>query len=312
MRNWVKSDSLYRWSGMAGVALLAMACGGQAVPPAALVSAREAYTVAQAGPANDLAPAKLDTAKQALDAAEGQWLDDPDAVEPETVSLAYIAERRARTAGAIGETEKSVREKKKLDEEYLELERKRANMTEEELARVRERMRNEGEKARMQMAQKDAALAATSAELEKERQARENAEKSLSAAVASLKEMASVKEEARGMVITLNGAVLFTSGKDQLLPMAKSKLDEVASALAEQGFKKIVIEGHTDSRGTVKQNESLSLNRATAVKTHLVSRGLDSAKIDAVGLASTRPVDTNDTQEGRANNRRVEIVVTSK
>jgi outer membrane protein OmpA-like peptidoglycan-associated protein len=124
--------------------------------------------------------------------------------------------------------------------------------------------------------------------------------------------MASVKEEARGMVITLNGAVLFTSGKSELLPMAKSKLDEVANALAEQGFKKIVIEGHTDSRGSVKQNEALSLSRATAVKTHLVSRGLDATKIEAVGLASTRAVDTNDTQEGRANNRRVEIVVSSK
>jgi outer membrane protein OmpA-like peptidoglycan-associated protein len=304
--------TLMQLCGCVGLSWVSIACGGQAVPPPALVSAREAYTVADAGPAKDLAPAKLDTAKQALDSAEASWQEDPDAEEPETLTLAYIAERRARTAAAVGETEKATREKKKLDEEYIELERKRASMTEEELERVRDSMRTESEKARLQIAQKDAAIAAQSAELEKERLAREKAEKSLSAAVASLEKMASVKEEARGMVITLNGAVLFTSGKEELLPMAKSKLDEVAAALAEQGFKKIVIEGHTDSRGTVKQNEALSLARATSVKTHLVSRGLDASKIEAVGLASTRPVDTNDTQEGRANNRRVEIVVTSK
>jgi outer membrane protein OmpA-like peptidoglycan-associated protein len=124
--------------------------------------------------------------------------------------------------------------------------------------------------------------------------------------------MASVKEEARGMVITLNGSVLFTTAKHELLPIAKSKLDEVAAALKEQGFKKIVIEGHTDGRGVARDNETLSLARATAVKEHLVSRGLDGAAIEAVGLAATRPIATNDTPEGRANNRRVELIVTAR
>lgn len=277
-----------------------LGCGKQALPPPELVAARQAYQDAEAGPATEMAPAKLDTAKQALGQAENAWKEDPKAKEPETLTLAYIAERRALSAGALGEAAKARQDRIKLDQEYIELQEKRASMTEEELQRVRERLAITSQKA-----------ANTEAELAKERAAREAAEKRLSAAVASLAEMASVKEEARGMVITLNGAVLFTTGKYELLPIAKTKLDEVAKALQEQGFKKIVIEGHTDSRGNASDNDTLSEKRATSVKDHLVSQGLDSGKIQAVGLGASRPVATNDTPEGRANNRRVELIVTN-
>ena len=294
-------DSKYR-ARLACTAAIALGtlvgCGKQAVPPPELVAARTAYEEAAAGPAAEMAPAKLDTAKQALTEAENAWKEDPKAKEPETLVLAYIAERRALTSAAIGEAAQARAQRIKLDEEYMELQAKRATMTQEELERVRERLAIESQKS----AQKDA-------ELQKERAAREAAEKRYSAAVASLAEMASVKEESRGMVITLNGSVLFKTGEFQLLPIAKSKLDEVAKALQDQGFRKIVIEGHTDSRGSVKDNERLSLLRATSVREHLVSQGLDANKIQAVGLASTRPLDTNDTPEGRANNRRVELIV---
>lgn len=274
------------------LATTAVACGAPALPPPELVSAREAYTVAANGPASQLVPARLDEAKQALIQAEEAWEDDPKVKEGETLTLAYIAERKSRSAAALGGAAKAEKERKKYDDEYIELERKRASMTKEELGKVKSNLQEK------------------EAELERERAARAAAESKLSAALSSLKEMASVKEEARGMVITLNGAVLFTTGKSELLPLAKQKLDEVAKALGDQGFKKIVIEGHTDSRGSIKDNERLSLERATAVKTHLVSQGLDAAKIEAVGLASTRPIGTNDTAEGRANNRRVELIVT--
>jgi len=281
-------------------AALSVACGGAALPPPELVAARDAYEKASTGPAADYAPASLDTAKQALGKAENAWKEDPKAKEAETLTLAYIAERRALTSDALGEAAKARKDRIKLDQEYIELQEKRASMTEEELERVRSRLAIASQKA-----------ATSEAELAKERAARAEAEKKLSAAVASLAEMASVKEEARGMVITLNGSVLFTTGKYELLPIAKSKLDEVAKALQEQGFKKIVIEGHTDSRGKASDNDTLSERRATSVKDHLVSQGLEAGKIQAVGLGSTRPLDTNDTPEGRANNRRVELIVTN-
>ena len=67
--------------------------------------------------------------------------------------------------------------------------------------------------------------------------------------MASLAEVAKVKEETRGVVITLSGAVLFATGKSDLLPIAREKLTEVARVVKEQGFKEITVEGHTDSRG---------------------------------------------------------------
>jgi outer membrane protein OmpA-like peptidoglycan-associated protein len=84
----------------------------------------------------------------------------------------------------------------------------------------------------------------------------------------------------------------------------------VAKALNDQGFKRIVVEGHTDSRGSDSANEKLSLKRAESVRTHLVSKGVPSDKIVATGLGESRPIASNDSPEGRANNRRVELVVT--
>jgi outer membrane protein OmpA-like peptidoglycan-associated protein len=127
--------------------------------------------------------------------------------------------------------------------------------------------------------------------------------------MASLQEIAKVKEEARGMVITLSGAVLFATGKYELLPIARSKLDEVAKAVGDQGYKSILVEGHTDSVGKASDNDTLSLKRAESVRTYLISRGIPSDKIRASGLGSSRSVADNSTPDGRANNRRVEIVV---
>ena len=292
-------------------ACVSLAACATAVPPSELVDARSAYILAEEGPAQQFAPAKLDTAKKALTEAEKAFEEDPESEK--TKALAYVAERRARISASAGELEKLKKKRATLDAEYVDLEHKRATMTKEELAATRARLdlaEGKAAAAEGKAAATATELAAKRAELEKEKAAREAAEGKLTAALASLKEMASVKEEARGMVITLNGAVLFATAKSELLPIAKTKLDEVAAALKAQGFKKIVIEGHTDSRGTVADNERLSLARATSVKTHLVSQGLDSAKIDAQGLASTRPVATNDTVEGRADNRRVELIVT--
>ena len=115
------------------------------------------------------------------------------------------------------------------------------------------------------------------------------------------------------MVITLNGSVLFTSAKWELLPAAQLKLNDVAKALTEQDpDSKMVVEGHTDSQGMAASNQELSQKRAQAVRDYLVSRGIAADRITAEGFGSTRGVAGNDTAEGRANNRRVEIVVKPK
>jgi len=112
------------------------------------------------------------------------------------------------------------------------------------------------------------------------------------------------------MVITLSGAVLFGSGQAALLPGAMMKLNEVADALLKGNAEsKIVVEGHTDSQGSASLNQDLSVRRAQSVRDYLVSRGIAADRITAQGLGSTRPVAPNNTAEGRADNRRVEIVV---
>ena len=122
--------------------------------------------------------------------------------------------------------------------------------------------------------------------------------------------IAAVKEEARGVVITLSGSVLFASGKYELLNTAMTKLDQVAEALkAQDASKRMVVEGHTDSQGSAASNQPLSLNRANAVRNYLVSKGVAGDKISAVGMGSSRGVADNNTAENRANNRRVEIVI---
>jgi OOP family OmpA-OmpF porin len=94
------------------------------------------------------------------------------------------------------------------------------------------------------------------------------------------------------------------------LPIAQSKLNDVAKALKDQGYKAIVVEGHTDSRGSDENNMKLSQRRADSVRSHLITQGITADKITAVGWGESRPVADNDTAEGRANNRRVELVVT--
>lgn len=309
MAQYQANVSMRHLFALGSICALVAACGA-AMPPQELVDARSAYQQAVESPASEWAPAKLDSARQALEEAEASFEDDPDSQQ--TKDLAYIAERRAQSSVAAGQREQNRRRLAQLEAEYDELQRKQANMTKEELAQMRERLEEERRRAaagEQALAHKDEVLKQKEAEIAREREARKAAETKLSAAIASLKEMGSVKEEARGVVITLSGSVLFASGKYELLPIAKEKLNEVATALKEQGYKKIVIEGHTDSRGSAAKNQELSLQRAQSVKAHLVTQGMDASKIEAVGLGPDRPVATNDTAEGRAMNRRVELVV---
>lgn len=265
-------------------------------PPKELTEARKMYDQAQGGLAAKLAPAALDGAKQALQRAERSFRDTEDSVE--TRALGYIAERRARLAEAAGDVafanqEKLAAEAAFKEKSTTELDRARTTIeSEKQKTEEARKAREEADRGR--------------AEAEK---GRKEAERVAAAALASLKEMASVKEEQRGVVITLSGAVLFTSGKSDLLAIAKEKLTEVFKVLKDQSFPKLRIEGHTDSVGSAEENRRLSLARAESVKAHLVSLGYPADRITTAGLGPDTPVAENGTAEGRANNRRVEIIV---
>jgi len=145
--------------------------------------------------------------------------------------------------------------------------------------------------------------------LEQERQARRDAEQKLATMLSGMKDLQSVKEESRGLVITLSGQVLFPSGRWTLLPAARDALDNVAEALQSQPDRKITVEGYTDAQGTAASNLVLSQARAEAVRRYLIQRGVDEDRIRATGMGEENAIAPNSTAEGRANNRRVEIIL---
>ncbi|MGK4003400.1 OmpA family protein [Sorangium sp. So ce1036] len=291
--------------------VLAAASGCSAtLPPKELVEARASYARASQGPATRLAPAQLDTAKQALSRAEAAFDEEPEAQR--TRDLAYIADRKARQAEAAAGLQQAQRDKADAERSYRELTQQQLESAKDALQSGQQQIERERQaRAQAERARTEAEKARTEAEKARKEaeEARREAERVANAALASLKEVAAVKEEKRGVVITLSGAVLFASGKSELLPIAKEKLNQIATTLKDQGSPPLRIEGHTDSTGSSQANRTLSLARADSVKRHLISVGLPADKISTVGHGPDRPVADNSSPEGRANNRRVEIIV---
>jgi outer membrane protein OmpA-like peptidoglycan-associated protein len=288
---------------------------GSALAPTELHTARDAFKKAETSAAPQLAPVQLDEARQALTKAENAFKDGQD--DQDVKDLSYVAQRRSELAVSASNLEQAKRDASQAKNDKETTQTALLNATEARLSKTKEALASEQrtveeDKRRLDEAAKKGKeeVSRVQKQLDEEKKAREDAEKKAAAAMASLAEIAKVKEESRGMVITLSGSVLFATGKSELLPIAQDKIGEVAKALKDQGFKKIIVEGHTDSRGSATQNIELSRARAEAVRSYLITRGIPSDKVEANGIGSSRPVADNGTPDGRANNRRVEIVVT--
>ncbi len=103
------------------------------------------------------------------------------------------------------------------------------------------------------------------------------------------------------------GGVLFDTDKWNIKPRFRSVLDDVVNVLRHNPGIKLEIQGYTDNRGSISHNMKLSLERAEAVRQYLISRGISPERLSAKGFGCSRPVASNDTPEGRAKNRRVEL-----
>lgn len=265
------------------IALLTLLGACAHTAPSELVAARSAYQQAANGPARDYTPAELHIAEQELARAERMYKDKGDVTLVR--DQAYIAQRKAELAEALAR---------------IELQRKA-------VAAATQQARLEEEQA---AARTRAELEAAQTALLAERQGRQEAEQRVKKLSTDLAQLASVKEDPRGMVITLSGSVLFASNKYTLLPAARDRLNQVAEALLSGDPKtQFVVEGHTDSRGKPEVNQTLSQNRADAVRDYLIEHGVPADRITAEGHGADNPVADNSTADGRANNRRVEIVV---
>ena len=279
-------------------AVLLAACGTPAAPKE-LLDARSAYNRAQSGPAGKLNPAEVHEAKVSLDQAEAAFGDDAESQH--TKDMSYVAQRKSEWADATGKASEA---QKQRDEANREL----STLTQQNLASAQAGL----QKTQGELSKTKQALSMTSEQLAAEKKAREAAEKRFREAMDKLAVAAalSIKEEPRGTVIILPGSVLFASNKYELLPAAQDKLNQVAEALKnQQDESKITVEGHTDSQGTPTSNQVLSESRARAVMDFLVSRGVPAQAITSVGIGQARPIADNATANGRANNRRVEIII---
>jgi outer membrane protein OmpA-like peptidoglycan-associated protein len=304
-------------------AVFALACGAS-VPTPELVTARNTLAEARNGPAATVNPKGIYDAEQALRDAEQAHA--ADAGSDDEKHFAYIATRKAQLAVAQGNQRIAQDNVASAKTEYTSsLEGQVRNLSSQKEGYVDqlESAQRQLSDVRGQLATTDASLdensaelklkeqqlAARVAELETAKDARQAAELKAANARAELAELGNVREENGRLLISLSGSVLFKSNSSDLMDMAKRRLDTVADAIEGYGPGAITVEGHTDSRGTEAFNEALSQKRAESVRTYLVGHGLSSASVTAVGRGEAQPIADNETPEGRANNRRVEIIV---
>jgi len=119
------------------------------------------------------------------------------------------------------------------------------------------------------------------------------------------------RDTARGLVVNMSD-VLFDTGKYTLRPLAREKLAKISGVVLAYPSLKLAIEGNTDSVGTEAFNQELSEKRAEAVRNYLTQQGVPESSTTATGFGKTRPIASNDTSEGRQQNRRVELIVSGE
>lgn len=227
------------------------------------------------------------------------------------------AEKRAaddRAARAREEAEAQARARQEAEAARAQAEAAKAEA--QQAAEEAARQKQEAEKAKAEAVAQQQALAVeaekarqAAAESDKLRQEAEKEKQDMRARLLQqLNSVLATRDTARGLIANM-ADVLFKSGSFELLPGARERLAKVSGiVLAYQGLH-LAVEGHTDSIGTDEYNRRLSEQRADAVRDYLVQQGIGSEAITASGFGKSEPVASNDTPEGRQQNRRVELVV---
>jgi len=252
-------------------------------------------------------PLELLQARYAVDIARG-------AGAPEFAAAAHDAAEAALASAETAQASKKYRDRKtapRLAREAVQLaeEARRAAVLGREAADEearREAAAREAREAAEREARRQAELAAEEA---RRRSAVESEERARADLAARLNRVLPTRETDRGLVAELAG-VQFASGAATLSPGAREALARFAGIVASYPELRLAVEGHTDSVGGYEANRELSIQRAIAVRDYLILQGVTASSIDVAGFGPDRPVADNVTAEGRARNRRVEIVVT--
>jgi len=286
-------------------ALGLLACA-KPIPPDALVKAEQAYGSAASDPeVSGNAPVYLYEAKKDLDRAQAAWKTDEE--DPRVEHYAYLAHKRVEIArelaarrSADGQARELARER---DQAVLEARSHQVDLAQIEAEQARER------EAQAKAREEEARARAEEAAL-REQQAKAQAGAEAERAAALEKQLAALeaRRTERGMVITL-GDVLFDFGRAELRAGAQQNLYRLVTFLRENAEREVLIEGHTDSVGAEAYNLDLSRRRAEAVAGFLSQNGISTARTASMGYGEAPPVSSNETDTGRQQNRRVEIVV---
>ena len=280
--------------------------------PLELYEALNAVQIAEAAGADKYAADTMSTAKTAL--RNAQDLDSHKGDRKQTITFAREAvqsaedariitirkiktEDDAATLQAKNQAEQSAQQAQlKAQQSQLEAEQQAAQRAQAEEAARRAREAQQQAEANAQQAQQTAQQAAQQAA-----QARERLREQLNAILQTT-------ETARGLIVNMSD-VLFDFNKYTLKPEAREKLAKVSGILLSYPNLKLQVEGYTDSIRSDAYNQKLSEQRADGVRDYLVSQSVPDNNISARGFGKSDPVADNSTSQGRAENRRVELVV---
>lgn len=225
------------------------------------------------------------------------------AAESDAARLREEREKQTALSAEQARAEQAEREVARLREEQEQLAAQAAEhvAAENDAARLREEQKKQvmlaAEQARAEQAEREVS------------QLRAEQDSMRAELTATLSRLAKVREEARGVVVTLPGSIYFNVNNADIKPAMQMQVAKIAKALAVIPEQHLLIEGHTDSDGSSEANLSLSESRARSVHSILLAGGIAAERMQIKGYGESSPVADNRTTAGKAQNRRVEIVL---
>lgn len=281
---------------VAVAATLFAGCASVPKNPAGSAEVRSKLMALQADPSlANRAPVAFKDAETAVTVAE---MSQKDLVL--AAHRVYIADRKVETARALAETSLAESERAALNE-AADKARLDSRTREADSAKT-DALVARAESAEQKLAAGSARSDADAAQLAA------NASQQQAAELQRQLEILQARPTDRGLVLTL-GDTLFATGKSEIKSGATANLDKLSAFLNEYPQRTAVIEGFTDSMGSDEMNQSLSERRADAVKRYLVGQGVGSNRLTSAGRGENSPVADNESDAGRQQNRRVEVVI---
>jgi outer membrane protein OmpA-like peptidoglycan-associated protein len=266
-------------------------------------------------------------AKEATETAEeARVMAVKQRAEAEAAGAAAAREAKARADAdaesrrrAEAEAAREAAEQARAQAEQAKAEAEKMKQEAEAAAAEAARQKEAAEKAKADAIAQQQALAAeadqarqAAAQSDTLRQQAENDKQELRARLLQqLNTILATRDSARGLVANMSD-VLFRSGSYELVPGARERLAKVSGIVLAYPSLRVAIEGHTDSVGTDEFNFSLSERRADAVRDYFIQQGINANAIEARGFGKSEPIASNDTPEGRQQNRRVELILSGE